>query len=61
MATEKQFIGTCRHCGRIATLGARWCKNGYEQYLYECGSKCPGYEPVGKIEITTTETKEETI
>ena len=52
--TKKEYIETCKHDKHIHSLGTRWCDNGYEQNLYDC-KNCPGYEPIGEVEISTTE------
>ena len=58
MKTEKNYIKsyieTCKHDKHIHSLGTRWCDNGYEQNLYDC-KNCPGYEPIGEVEMSTTE------
>lgn len=54
MKTKKEYIETCKHDKHIYSLGTRWCDNGYEQNLYDC-KNCPGYEPIGEVEISTTE------
>ncbi len=58
METKREYIETCKHDKHIYSLGTRWCDNGYEQNLYDC-KNCPGYEPIGEVEVTINSTHED--